>query len=256
MKELQLQEAQKHVWSQRGELGLGKDRLNSPKGQNITRGWMWEVRTPKTYCNSLSQCKCKDKTAEVQWNISLPPRRPPNGVAITTLKESPAAPGTASLSLQGCSKEAFQTWSPRARMKGSQIENKSAPDVELIRPHLLQEQRQGCSSPRGLGALPADTSGLLPCCSSVHLVNIPVRHLSWETTPTASKNTPCSLPDPGYNPGQAAAHHRRQPRQVFAGQNPVAVPNIGELQRCQTRLEKCINVKLQAARLVDGAGVG
>lgn len=37
-KELQLQVAQKCVLGPRRELGLGKDRLNSPKGQNVTRG--------------------------------------------------------------------------------------------------------------------------------------------------------------------------------------------------------------------------
>jgi len=61
----------------------------------------------------------------------------------------------------GCSNEAFETGNPRARMKGNQTENKSAAEPDHIRPHLLQEPRQGCYSPGGLGAFPDDTSTLL-----------------------------------------------------------------------------------------------
>lgn len=48
---------------------------------------MWEVRRPKTYCTSLSQCKCKWKTGDVQWNISLPWKCPPHSMAMAGLKQ-------------------------------------------------------------------------------------------------------------------------------------------------------------------------
>lgn len=63
---------------------------------------------------------------------------------------SPAACGTASLSPSGCPNKPFQTGIPRARVKGSQIENKSPPDPNRIRSHLLQEHK-GCCSRSGLG---------------------------------------------------------------------------------------------------------
>lgn len=67
VKELHLQVTQNCFGGQHRELGLGKDRLNGPKGQNVMRGWMREVGRPKTYCTGLSQCKCKEKMGEEQW---------------------------------------------------------------------------------------------------------------------------------------------------------------------------------------------
>lgn len=84
----------------------------------------------------------------------LDPAETPTAQTPTQQRGHPStrtACGTASLSPWGCPNKPFQTGIPRARVKGSQIENKSPPDPNRIRSHLLQEHRQGCCSPSGLG---------------------------------------------------------------------------------------------------------
>jgi len=77
----------------------------------------------------------------------------------------------------------------------------------------------------------------------VHLINSPVRYLSWETTPTASKNSPSS------SPANSQAKY-------LLGTTTGQCQTAESFRDARRGWKKFISVKLQAAGLMNGAEVG